>query len=258
MEYTTLLFRKEGPIYYVQINRPEIDNKLSITCMQEITELLDEAAEDKECRAIVLSGTQKWFCSGGENGDFRKQTTMQLKRFGKAFITMHVAFQNCPRPIIAAVEGDAFGGGCSLVEACDLAVGADSALFAVPEMTSGLAPAMGFSGLYAFLPKKVAMSMGLLGEKLSAARAKELGLLNEVVPKDQVMAKATEIAEKLASLTPTGIKLFKEMYADMGQRSYENRLRIGQSMMVTLFRTEDGPEALAYKEENREPHWVDE
>lgn len=258
MAYTTLLTRKEGTTRFVQINRPEIDNKLSITCMQELKQELEAAAGDPTCRAVVLSGTSEWFCSGGELGDFRKKTILEIKAFGNAFISLHLAMQNCSRPIIAAVEGDAFGGGCSLVEACDLAVAADTARFAVPEMLDGLAPAMGFSGLYATLPKKEAMALGLLGEKLTAARAKELSLVNRVVPKEQVLTAAGEMAAVFADLTPTGIRLFKEMYADMGQRSYENRLKLGQSMMITLFKSKDGQEVLNSKDENRPPVWCEE
>ena len=107
-------------------------------------------------------------------------------------------------------------------------------------------------------PKKEAMALGLLGEKLSAERAKELSLVNKVVPKDQVMEAAAEMAAIFTDLTPTGIRLFKEMYADMGQRSYENRLKLGQSMMIALFKSKDGQEVLNSKDENRPPVWCEE
>lgn len=257
MSYTTLLTHKAGTTRFVQINRPEVANKLSITCMEELKQEFEAATNDPGCRAVVLLGNEDWFCSGGELGDFRKKTILEIKAFGKAFISLHLAMQNCTRPIIAAVEGNAYGGGCSIVEACDLAISADSAEFAVPEVLDGLAPAMGFSGLYAFLPKKEAMAMGLLGEKLDARKAKQIGLINEVVPKNEVYQAAKNMAARFENLTPSGVRLFKELYADMGQRSYENRLKLGQSMMITLFKSEDGQEVLNAKDENRTPVWTE-
>lgn len=258
MEFTTILTHREASTLYVQINRPEIGNKLSIACMQELRTLFEQSAQDRGCRAIVLSGNSDWFCSGGELGDFRRKSILEIRAFGAAFIGLHLAMQNCAHPIIAAVEGKAFGGGCSLVEACDLAVAAEDAQFAVPEILDGLAPAMGFSGLFCNLPKKKAMAMGLLGEKLTAAQALEAGLVNQVVPRQCVLKAAGEMAAKFAGLTPTGVRLFKEMYADMGQRSYENRLKIGQGMMVSLFKSKDGMEALNSRDEKRSPVWCEE
>lgn len=258
MEYTTILTHRDKATLYVQIHRPEMDNKLSIPCMQELRTVFEQSTQDKTCRAIVLAGNEKWFCSGGELGDFRRKSILEIREFGAAFISLHLAMQNCSHPIIAAVEGNAFGGGCSLVEACDLAVASDSALFAVPEILDGLAPAMGFSGLFSNLPKKKAMAMGLLGEKLNAAQALEAGLINRIVPEREVLQAAGEMAAGFAERTPTGVRLFKEMYADMGQRAYENRLRIGQSMMISLFKSKDGAEALNSKEENRAPVWCEE
>ena len=258
MGFTTILTHREASTLYVQINRPEVDNKLSIACMQELRTLFERSAQDKICRAIVLSGNSDWFCSGGELGDFRKKSILEIRTFGAAFISLHLAMQNCARPIIAAVEGKAFGGGCSLVEACDLAIAAEDAQFAVPEILDGLAPAMGFSGIFSNLPKKKAMAMGLLGEKLDAAQALAAGLVNQVVPRQCALQAAGEMAAKFAGLTPTGVRLFKEMYADMGQRDYENRLKIGQGMMISLFKSKDGMEVLNSRDENRHPIWCEE
>ncbi len=220
----------------IQINRPEVNNKLSIACMKELKKELEHASQGDTCRAVVLYGNSEWFCAGGDLGDYRRKSIQEIKEFGDAFISLHLTMQSCSRPIIAAVEGKAYGGGCSLVEACDLAVASEDAEFAVPEMRNGLAPAMGFSGLFANLGKKQAMAMGLLGEKLSAEKAKELGLVNAVVKAEEVLSYAIKMAEQFQNFDPMAVNLFKEMYADMGQRAYENRLRIGQAMMVALFK----------------------
>lgn len=236
MAYSTLIAQRQKGIWLVKMNRPEVHNKLSITCMKEMKQEFEEADTDAECRAVILQGGREWFCAGGDLGDYRKKTVIEIKEFGRAFIELHLAMQKCSRPIIAAVEGKAYGGGCSLVEACDLAVASENAEFAVPEILDGLAPAMGFSGLFTNLRKKEAMSMALLGEKLGAERAKELGLVNSVVPGEKVISAAIELASRFLEYDPICIKLFKEMYTDMDQRGYENRLRIGQAAMVALFK----------------------
>jgi enoyl-CoA hydratase/carnithine racemase len=233
-----------------------MSNKLSIECMEEFTELLRSKTDDDSCHSVVLAGGDKFFCAGGELGDFRKKTSVEVKKFGNAFITMHLAMQYFPKPIVAAVEADAFGGGFSLVEACDLAVGAKDALFAVPEMATGLPPAMGFSGIYANVPKKTAMALGLMSKKLTAEQALEYGLLNEVALKNKVVARAMELAHYFDDKNPTSIRLFKEMYRDMGFLAYERRLRIGEGCMLATFKSADGQEVLTAQEEGRSPVWV--
>ena len=244
-----------GSVCIIRIDRPEMSNKLSIPCMQEIIHILSNKASDEACHSVIIAGANDVFCSGGELGDFRKKTPMEIKEFGAAFISLHTAIVNFPKPVIAAVEGNAFGGGFSLVEACDLAVAAEDVLFAIPEILDGLAPAMGLSGIFSQLTKKEVMSMGLLGEKLSAAKALEYGMLNFVVSKQAVMDKAVELGKFFEEKSPTAIRLFKELFADMGMKDYENRLHMGQAMMITLFKSADGMEVLQAKEENRAPRW---
>jgi enoyl-CoA hydratase/carnithine racemase len=255
MDYNTLHVEREDGFCFVRINRPHIANKLSVECMRELAAVLDEAAEDRSCFSVVLAGQSDFFCSGGELGDFRTKSVLEIKAFGEAFITLHLSMVNFPKPIIAAVEGDALGGGFSLVEACDLAVGAQEAQFAVPEILDGLAPAMGLSGIFANLGKKDVMALGLLGTKFTAQKALDLGMLNFVEPRERVVEKARELAGFFKTASPTAVRLFKELYADMGMRAYDNRLRMGQAMMVALFKSKDGMEVLNSKEEKRKPVW---
>lgn len=254
MNYIDILTKEIGSICSIQINRPKM-NKLSIQCMKEIKNLLEEKAKDNFCHSVVLAGGDEFFCAGGELGDFRIKSTMEIKEFGSAFIEMHTAIINFPKPIIAAVEGNAFGGGFSIVEACDFAVASEDALFAIPEILDGLAPAMGLSGIYSQMTKKEIMSLGLLGTKLTADFLLEKGMLNYVVPKIDVINKALEIGKFFEDKSPVAVSLFKELYADMGLMDYERRLHLGQSMMVSLFKSNDGMEVLQAKEEQRDPHW---
>lgn len=255
MKYNTLLIERRASVVMARINRPEIDNKLNIECMRELSALMDSLAADSSCCSMILAGSDKWFCAGGELGDFRKKDAVEVREFGAAFIGLHTDMVNFPKPLIAAVEGDAFGGGFSLVEACDLAVVADSALLAIPEILDGLSPAMGFSGIFANVTKKQAMALGLLGKKLSANEALEWGMVNEIAPKDAVVARAFDLGNSFEDKNPTSLRLFKELWRDMGFMDYDRRLRLGQSSMLTLFKSIDGQEVLNAKDENRSPVW---
>ena len=255
MDFNTLIVEYKKRTVLVRINRPHIDNKLSVECLHELSDIIKQAENDDNCCSMVLAGLDEYFCSGGELGDFRKKDSAEIREFGAAFICLHTDMVNFTKPIIAAVEGNAFGGGFSLVEACDLAVAADSALLAVPEILAGLSPAMGFSGIFANVSKKQAMALGLLGEKLTANKALDWGLVNEVVPKEEVLKRALSIAESFDDKNPTALRLFKELWRDMGFMDYDRRLRLGQSSMLALFKSIDGQEVLNANEQKREPIW---
>lgn len=255
MTYEDILVEETENICLIRIHRPYCNNKLSINCMEEIKHVLDKKSRDTSCHCFILAGGEDFFSSGGELGDYRKKDTLEIKEFGNAFINLHKAIKYCPKPVIAAVEGHAFGGGFSLVEACDLAIAAESALFAVPEILDGLAPAMGLSGIYSQLTKKEVMSLGLLGTNLTAQQALEHGLVNYVVPKKDVINYAVELGKSFKDKNPAAVRLFKELYSNMGFLDYERRLHLGEAMMVALLKSNEGMEVLSAKEENREPVW---
>ncbi len=255
MDYEEVLTEQIGGVCLIRINRPDCNNKLSIHCMKTMKRILEEKSNDTSCHSFVLAGGEDFFCSGGELGDFRIKDTLEIRDFGSAFINLHTAIKHCPKPVIAAVEGNAFGGGFSLVEACDLAVAADSALFAIPEILDGLAPAMGLSGIFSQMTKKEVMSLGLLGTKLTAQQVLEHGIINSVVSKKDVINYALGLGEFFRDKSPVAVRLFKELYSDMGFLDYERRLHLGEAMMITLFKSEEGMEVLQAKEEQREPKW---
>lgn len=247
---------KKGGVYEIIMNRPNQENRLTNQSMQEIIEALDMASEDRNCYAVIFGAAGDVFCfGGGQLNDFRANTSMEILEFGKYFIRLHTAFGRCTKPVICAVEGEAIGGGFSLIDACDLAVCADDALISISEMAGGLAPAMGTSGLYQEMSKKTVMELGLLSRKLTAQEALDYGMLNRVVPKAQVMDEARKMAEEFKTKNPTSIAMFKEMYRQMGQYAYERRMESAQSLLVAMFKSPDGYEVLNAKDEGREPKW---
>jgi enoyl-CoA hydratase/carnithine racemase len=237
MEFREILV-KTGGVYEIIMSRPNDENRLTNRSMEEIVTALEMAAEDKKCYAVIFGASGNVFCfGGGQLNDYRIDTSMDILQFGRHFIKLHTAFGRCPKPVICAIEGEAIGGGFSLIEACDLAVCAEEALISISEMAGGLAPAMGTSGLYKEMSKKRVMELGLLSRKLSAAEAHDYGMLNKVVPKSQVMKAAREMAEQFREKNPTSIAMFKEMYRQMGQYDYERRMESAQSLLVAMFKS---------------------
>lgn len=248
-----------GPTYEIMLNTPEKENRLTNQSMREIMEALDNADADPKCHAVIFCAAGDVFCfGGGQIKDHRKQSSLDVLEFGKYFMALHTAFGRCSKPVICAVEAEAIGGGFSLIEACDLAVAADDALISICEMAGGLPPAMGMAGLFNELPKKVVMELGLLSKKFTSKEALDWGMLNRVVPRDQVMAEARKMAAEFNEKNPTSIAIFKEMFRRMGQNVYEQRMESAEALLVSAFKSANGFEVLNAKEEHREPHWIEE
>jgi|LSQX01.1.fsa_nt_gb enoyl-CoA hydratase len=239
MDYINTRFEAQGKICILTINRPEMNNKLSIQAMNELVTALKQAEKDDDCKVVILTGQGDYFCNGGELGDYRKQDSMQIRRFGDSFIALHTTISGLAKPVIAAVQGHALGGGFNLVEACDLAVASEEAEFGVPEINSGLAPMMALTGVIRTLGRKGAMELSLLGTSISAHKAKDIGLVNWVCPKDQVLEQAIETATKLADFNSTAISLCKKLYQQLGAADYMSQMENGLSMLVALLKSEE-------------------
>jgi len=241
--------------YVITINRPEMENKLNIDCMDEVTASLKKAEADPECRCVILTSVGEYFCNGGELGDFRYKSPMEIRAFGESFINMHTTIAGIKKPVIAAVTGHALGGGMNLVEVCDLAVASDDVMFGVPEIKSGLAPMMALTGVTRVSSRKAAMEISLFGNNITAQKALEIGLVNIVCERKEVMAKAFEMAERIAKSNPVAVSLCKGLYQKIGGAGYRQNLESGLDMLVSLLKSEDAAEILSAKEENRSPVW---
>jgi len=255
MGYKYIRIEKSGKAHVITIARPEQSNRLNIGCMDELLQALNEAETDPGCGAVVLTGTGPWFCNGGELGDYRTQTPVEIGLFGKSFIRLHLAVCNLEKVVIAAVQGDTLGGGVNLLEVCDLAVASDDATFTMPEMSVGIAPMMALAGLSRVRTRKNAMEMSLLGKPISAAKAQEIGLVNWVCPRSEVLGRAVELAGEIAGRNPVAVAMLKKLYRQIASPDYERQLENGLSMLISLLKSSDAAEAVSAREENRKPVW---
>lgn len=255
MDYKNMLQQVRGKVHILTINRPAQTNKLIIPLMEELIQALHEAENDSNCGAVVLTANGDYFCNGGDSGDCRVLSPMEIRKFGEVFIEFHTTLSKLSRPVVAAVQGDALGGGFSLVEACDLAVASEEAIFGVPEMKSGSAPMMALAGVSRVVTKKWAMELSLTGEAISAQRAKEIGLVNWLAPKTKVLEEAISVAEKLANRNPTAMELCKKLYRAIDNQPYQKQLESGLDFLVSLLKSEDAAESVNARIEKRDPVW---
>jgi enoyl-CoA hydratase len=212
LPYETLLVQKEEAALLVTINRPQVLNALSHVVLTELSRAIDEAAVDDSVRAVIITGMgDRSFVAGA---DIAELLALESGLDGHAHShTAHGLLNkmvDLPKPIIMAVNGYALGGGCELAMAGDLILASEKARFGQPEINLGIIP--GFGGTFR-LPRLVgrikAMEMVLLGDMIDAAEAKRIGLVNDVVPPDQLMPKAKEIAAKIAAKSPATVALAK-------------------------------------------------
>lgn len=255
MQYEFILQQIMDKVYILTINRPEIKNKLNVPCMKELIQALKSAEEDRECSAIVLTGSGNYFCNGGELGDYRINSSVEILEYGNAFIKLHTTIIGLSKPVIAAVQGFAHGGGFSLVEACDFAVASEKVTFGVPEMHSGLAPMMALTGLAQVLSRKKVMELSLFGDPISAQNAVNIGLINEICKPEGVLPRAVEIAKHLSLNNPTAMSLCKKLYQSMDGLNYEKQMECGLNILISLLKSEDAKEALTAEEQKRTPVW---
>lgn len=198
-----VLMTVENEIAFLTLNRPEKLNAISYAMNDRLLELLDTIEDDPGIRAVIVTGAgDKAFSAGGDIPEF-SQTIQQSpdaahKEFVKRGQAMTGRFESFPKPVIAAVNGLAFGGGCELTESVHLAVASDRAVFSKPEINIGIPPTFGGTQRLARLAgRKRALELLLTGDTFSANRAYELGLVNKVVPHEELMTAAVELAQRI-------------------------------------------------------------
>jgi len=242
LTYHKILYELQGGIARVTLNRPEKRNALNPELVSELKDAIGMSARDPECRLILLSGAGKDFCSGADLEGLDKAAQADIldnmagaRQTAELFLMM----RNHPRPIVAAVQGRALAGGCGLATACDIILAAQSAQFGYPEVNIGFVPAMVMAILRRSISEKAAFELVVTGEAVSAARARELGLIHRIYPDDQFLSEVTVYAERLASKSASAIMLSKRLLYNMDSMSFEAALEAGVEINAIARMTED-------------------
>jgi enoyl-CoA hydratase/carnithine racemase len=265
-----VLYRVEGAVARVTINRPEARNALSQEVMEGLLDAFDRAAADPAARVLVLTGAgDKAFCAGGDLGGraFAKSDDSegQAPRAMRGFLERHQdrrtfadLFRRMNRlgvPIVARVRGHCLAGGFGLALGCDLVVASDDSSFGTPEVKRGLMPMMIMATIFRNVGRKKGMELLLTGDRISAAEAERLGLINYAVPAAELDAKVDELAGKIAAMSPAIVKLGRDAFYAMSDMGFDQALEYLQTMLTVNLGSEDAIEGVRAFLEKREPVW---
>ncbi|RPJ00129.1 MAG: enoyl-CoA hydratase [Deltaproteobacteria bacterium] len=261
MNWEFVLLEREEKVATLTLNRPDKLNAFGGNMRQEILEALEVASQDKEIRAIVITGAGKAFCAGGDVNEFVAETSQIMPKNAtseRPTMSKIVALINqVEKPVIASVNGVAAGGGCNLALACDIRIASDRARFSEVFTKRGVHPDWG--GIY-FLPRLVgyakAAELIFTGDIISAQEAFRIGLVNRVVPHDELSLATRELAQKIVRNAPLPIALAKRGLQNFYKMDLSQALDYEAYTIGICVNTEDRKEGFRSFLEKREPRFV--
>ncbi|UZD47857.1 enoyl-CoA hydratase/isomerase family protein [Peribacillus frigoritolerans] len=252
--YKFLLCEIEDKIAVVTINRPPV-NPLNTKVFQELSIVFDELEANEDVRAIVLTGSgEKAFVAGADINEMASLDLVGINMMNKTSRTVFTKIENVTKPVIAALNGMALGGGLELALACDLRISSDRAKFAFPEVGLGIIPGGGGTQrLQKIIGQGVAKELLYFGDMIDAQRALDLHIVNKLVAAGEVLETAKEWAGNLAKKPPVALQMVKTAVNAGGNTDLESGLIIESVCFGNAFSTEDRKEGLKAFVEKREP-----
>lgn len=257
MSERNLLIEKDDAIAVVTFNNPKALNVLTVAAFEALEAALYELAGDRAVRAVILTGAgDKAFVAGGDISHLATLDVEGARNFALLAQRVLDQVEAFPKPVIAAVNGYALGGGCELAMACDMRIAADTARFGQPEVKLGIIP--GFAGtqrLSRLVGKARAKEMIFTGEMISAARAEQIGLVNRVVPADRLMAEARALAATMTDKSASAIRLAKEAIEHGVEMDFARAARYEADLFGISFASPDAQEGISAFLEKRSPEF---
>ena len=246
MSYENLKTENRDGILVVTIDRPKVLNALNARTVEEIYQAFAAARDDSSVRAVILTGGgDKAFVAGADINELAQKTPMTGKDTSERGQFIFSFIERCPKPVIAAINGFALGGGCELALACHIRIASEKAQLGLPEVSLGIIPGYGGTQrMVRLLGKGKALELICTGDRIGAVEAERIGLVNKVVPADQLMPAAEEMARKIMSRGPLAVRAAIEAVMSGSEMPFEE----GQFLEATLFgllcATEDTKEGM--------------
>ena len=257
--YETLLVERRGRVALITINRPDKLNALNIKTRQEGAQALEELRDDAEVRVVIITGAgDKSFVAGADIAEFEGRTAVTQRDVmtGRSLFT---AVDGFPKPVIAMINGFCLGGGCELAISCDLRIASERARFGQPEIKLGIIPGGGGTQrLTRLVGESKAMEMILTGEMIDAQTALALGLVNRVVPHEELEARTMELATLIAGMSPVALRLAKEAVKTAARSTLDEGLRREIDLFAICFSSRDKDEGVRAFLEKRKPEFAGE
>jgi enoyl-CoA hydratase len=257
MQYETLEYKVEDRVAVVALNRPPY-NPLNSQMFRELHHLLESVEDDDQVRAVILTGKgEKAFAAGADVHEMKGLDQKGIARMGRLARTAFNRMEQLSKPILGAINGLALGGGCELALACDLRICSENAKFALPELNLGIIPgAGGTQRLPRIIGQARAKEMMFLGDMITAQQAYDYGLVNKVVPFENLMSSAMEWAVKMAEKPPIAVQALKRSVNTGVNVDLESALQLEDSCSTIAFLSEDRKEGMAAFAEKRKPNFV--
>ncbi|MDP3370873.1 MAG: enoyl-CoA hydratase [Brevundimonas sp.] len=255
--YATLLIERHADGYaLVTLNRPEALNALNSALFRDLSDFLDAVEHDDSVRCLILTGSgDKAFAAGADIKEMQDQTYAQMYT-GNFFALGHDRITRFRKPIIAAVNGFALGGGCELAMLCDFIIAAETAKFGQPEINLGVMPGIGGTQrLTRFVGKSKAMDMILTARMMDAAEAERAGLVSRVVAADKLVEEALAAAAKIAGQSPLAVAMNKELVNTAYETTLSAGVAVERRLFHSLFAFEDQKEGMAAFIDKRKPEF---
>jgi len=244
LKLDNVVYDKKGPIAYVTLNRPKVLNALNKATINELREAFEDARDDSAVRGVILTGAgEKAFAAGADITEIANNTAVEAEHTTRQGQALTDLIENLGKPVIAAVNGFALGGGCELAMACSIRIAAESAKFGQPEVKLGVMP--GYGGTQR-LPRLVgrgrALKLILSGDIIDAVEAYRIGLVEELVPYGQVVERAETVLKKIIANAPLSVKYALEAVNKGLETSVAEGLLIEASLFAVCASTDDKKE----------------
>jgi len=245
----------EGRIARITLNRPDQRNPLSGTMLRDLVAAFRWAQAEPEVRVVVLTGAgDRAFCAGADLGSFdAEMTDLERHRSRDSFVELFTVMAALSKPIVGRINGHALAGGLGLACSCDILVSTDTATFGTPEINVGIWPMMIQAILARNIPRKVLLEMEMLGDRWTATQMQALGVINRVVPHDQLDAAVDEITGRLAVKSPVAMRLGRDSFYRQQDMEFRAALEYLQSQFTLVTLSDDAKEGIRAFLEKREP-----
>jgi enoyl-CoA hydratase/carnithine racemase len=249
-----VLLAVDGHVATVTLNRPEQRNPLSATMLRDLAATLGWCKDEPEVRVVVVTGAGRVFCAGADLSSFDGEMTgLERYRSRDLFVNLFLLMAELGKPIIGRINGHALAGGLGLACSCDILISVDTASFGTPEINVGIWPMMIQAILARNIPRKVLLEMEMLGERWTAAQLASFGVINRVVPQEQLDSTVDEIARELARKSPVAMRLGRDSFYRQEDMDFRAALHYLHGQFLLVSQTEDSREGIKAFFEKREP-----
>jgi enoyl-CoA hydratase/carnithine racemase len=255
MNEKDLIYQTKNSVAWITINRMPQRNAISAEAIDLFLDALDQANNNTEVRALCITGSgDKAFCSGADlGGSMHMEDKQSVQESFEKYSKLLFKLSTFPKPTVAKINGYCLAGGTGFMLASDIVIARSDTKFGTPEVNVGLFPMMIGALIFRNVPRKKAMEMILLGEKLSATQALDMGMLTRIVPYEQLDYEVDQVLKKLCEKSPLSIKMGKQAFIEAEQKPLKDAIDYLSKKLIEVASTEDAIEGISAFLEKRSP-----